>query len=96
MSEACNIALRNDFTKKYDTLKSLHAEAAVIMRALKHHNNKIINKCELWVCRSNKNTCISRPCPMCERIIKAFGIKKVHYTDKEGEWKEMEMEDETR
>lgn len=85
ISQGININLKNQFTKKYNELKCLHAEAVTIMRAIQHHYN-IINKCELWVCRNNKFSKFSRPCTMCMKIIKSFGISTIHYTDKNGLW----------
>ena len=87
ISSGVNSNLFNDFTKQYNDLKALHAEPVAIMRAMKHHS-KIIHKCELWVCRNNEVSKESRPCPMCMRIIKNFGIRRIHYTTGAGEWKE--------
>lgn len=85
ISSGVNSKLFNDFTKQYNDLKALHAEPVAIMRAMKHHS-RIIHKCELWVCRNNLVSKKSRPCPMCMRIIKGFGINKIHYTDDTGDW----------
>lgn len=87
ISSGTNVQVMNDFTKSYDDvgLTTLHAEPVAIMRAMKKHS-KVIDKCELWVCRTNDNAKFSKPCPMCERIIKSFGIKKVHYTDENDNW----------
>ena len=92
ISSGVNVNLKNDFTKQYNNLKALHAEPLAIMRAIKHHH-RIIHKCELWVCRNNQNTKESRPCPMCMRIIKQWGIKKIHYTTDKGTWVEENIED---
>lgn len=85
ISSATNVNLKNDFTKSYNDLKALHAEPLAIMRAMKHHS-RIIHKCDLWVCRQNINIKTSKPCPMCQKIIKSFGIKNIHYTDDVGNW----------
>lgn len=87
ISSGVNSKLFNDFTKPYNELKALHAEPVAIMRAMKHHA-KIIHKCDLWVCRNNNVSKTSKPCPMCMRIIRQFGIRKIHYTENNGEWKE--------
>lgn len=87
ISSGTNINLKNDFTKCYNNLKALHAEPVAIMRAMKHHS-RIIHKCDLWVCRNNENSKTSKPCPMCQKIIKSFGIKRIHYTQENGEWVE--------
>lgn len=85
ISSGVNVNLKNDFTKSYNNLKALHAEPLAIMRAMRNHS-KIIHKCDLWVCRNNQVGKNSRPCPMCQKIIKSFGIHKVHYTDANGNW----------
>ena len=87
ISSGVNINLKNDFTKNYNDLKTMHAEPVAIMRAMKHHS-KIIHKCDLWVCRNNPHSKTSKPCPMCQKIIKSFGIKKIHYTEEDGRWVE--------
>lgn len=91
ISSGVNSKLFNDFTKQYNDLKALHAEPVAIMRAMKHHS-KIIHKCDLWVCRNNDISKRSRPCPMCMRIIKNFGIKRIHYTDETGNWVSEDIE----
>ena len=85
ISSGINVNLKNDFTRVYNDLKGLHAESVAIMRAIGRHHN-ILHKCELWVCRRGKTSCFSRPCPMCSKIIKTFGIKIVHYTLEDGRW----------
>lgn len=88
ISSGVNVNLKNEFTKRYNNLKGLHAEAVAIMRATHKHYN-IINKCELWVCRvdrSGSSNMLSRPCPMCTKIIKTFGIKIIHYSLDDGTW----------
>lgn len=84
LSSAVNVTLQNDFTRVYNDLKGLHAEALAIMRALHRHSN-VLHKSELWVCRTN-GTRLSRPCPMCMNIIKTFRIPVIHYTDYNGVW----------
>lgn len=92
ISSGVNVNLKNDFTKKYNSLKGIHAESLAIMRAIQKHY-KVISKCELWVCRVNKLSRYSRPCPMCLKIINAFGIKTIHYTIESGEWIKEELSD---
>lgn len=90
ISSGININLKNDFTKKYNELKGIHAESLAIMRAIpKHH--KILPYCELWVCRNNTYSHYSKPCPMCLKIIHSFGIKTIHYTMDNGKWTTMNV-----
>lgn len=81
-----NVNLKNDFTKVYNDLKGLHAEAVTIMRAIpKHHN--ILHKTEIWVCRKKgTQSNYSKPCPMCQKIIRTFHIPIIHYTLEDGSW----------
>lgn len=81
ISSGININLQNDFTKVYNDLKGLHAEALAIMRAIPKHFN-ILHKAELWVCRVNRQNQVlnSKPCVMCEKIIDTFHIPVIHYT----------------
>ena len=85
ISSGINVNLKNDFTKRYNNLKALHAEAVAIMRAIQKHYH-VLSRCELWVCRINKINKYSHPCPMCMKIIKTFGISIIHYTDDNGVW----------
>ena len=85
ISSGVNVNLKHNFTKKYNDLKALHAEPLAIMRAMKRHS-KIIHKCDLWVCRNNEHSKSSKPCSMCMKIIKTFGIKTIHYTNNDGSW----------
>ena len=85
IASGININLKNDFTRRYNDLKGLHAEAVTIMRAIpKHHN--ILHKTELWVCRNGCKSKYSKPCPMCQKIINTFHIPVIHYTDDQGNW----------
>lgn len=85
IASGININLKNDFTRRYNDLKGLHAEAVTIMRAIpKHHN--ILYRSELWVCRNGGKNKYSKPCPMCQKIINTFHIPVVHYTDEQGRW----------
>ena len=85
LSKAVNVNLDNDFVRQYDPHKTLHAEAVAIMR-LRGYRNLI--GAELFVCRVNHagGLAMSKPCCMCEKIIRSFGIKRVHYTTEAGKW----------
>lgn len=90
LAEGINSNCKSDFMLKYDPNKAIHAEAIAIFRALKHHS-RVIHKCELWVCRNNLHSKQSKPCPVCQKIIKQFGIKTIHYTNEDGSWTEEQM-----
>lgn len=86
IASGVNVNLKNGFTRLYNDKKGFHAEAVALMRA-SQRNHRLLHECELWVCRiMNGRKRLSRPCPMCERIIKSFGIKVVHYTNEDGNW----------
>lgn len=65
---------------------TLHAEESVILKLLKSRRQHLLVGAELYVTRVRPNgTCgLSRPCDRCMSLIKAVGIKKVHYTTDNG------------
>lgn len=88
ISEACNINDLNPFTDMYSKhLKPLHAEALAVMRSYRKHHH-ILHKAELYVCRvlPSGEFAMSKPCSMCETIIKSFKIFKINYTNELGQW----------
>ena len=44
ISSGVNVNLKNDFTRRYNDLKGLHAESVAIMRAIPRHHY-ILHKC---------------------------------------------------
>lgn len=44
--------------------------------------------------KCGKHMTMAKPCPLCEEEIKKAGIKKVKYTNWEGEWEELEVDSE--
>ena len=64
-------------------LKTLHAEAAAI-RDAKRRGISLHGK-DLYVARVNCDNKLSRPCASCASLIKREGIRKVYYTDANGE-----------
>lgn len=44
--------------------------------------------------KCGKHMTMAKPCPLCEEEIKKSGIKKVRYTNWEGEWEELEVDSE--
>lgn len=85
VSQGVNINLKNDFVSQFNNLKCIHAEASAIMRAKRRHYS-ILPSCELWVARRGSSSNYSRPCVMCMRIIRSFGVPVIHYTDDQGRW----------
>ncbi|HET8688883.1 MAG TPA: deaminase [Methanosarcina sp.] len=65
---------------------TLHAEEAAILKLMKSRRQHLLVGAELYVTRVRPNgSCgLSRPCDRCMSLIKAVGIKKVHYTTDEG------------
>lgn len=60
----------------------LHAEVAVLLRVIKKYGSKILKYCKLYVGRFNqKNKAkLSKPCPVCMNMIKAYKVKEVIWT----------------
>ena len=44
--------------------------------------------------KCGKHMTMAKPCPLCEEEIKKSGIKKVKYTNWEGEWEELKIDSE--
>lgn len=61
----------------------LHAEIDAIVKAINKFGNDFLSSCDLYVLRLTRGNHIgiSRPCPGCERAIKAFKFKNVYWTD---------------
>ncbi len=59
----------------------LHAEIAALVRAKREVHTLIIAR----ILHGNGNIATSKPCPVCEAAIKAAGVKKVYYTNENGE-----------
>lgn len=74
-----------EFTKRFQSDQSIHAEVAAI---LKVKNKRVLKHCKLFIYRERQDgsLSISRPCEICLRIIKSFGISHVYYSyeNKEG------------
>ena len=61
----------------------LHAEIYALIRIQEHRANKIHS---ITIERYDENHRMqdAKPCPICIEATKAFGIKKINYTTKEG------------
>lgn len=59
--------------------KNIHAECAAIFKV---KNKEILMGATIYVFRENKQGEIvnSRPCPMCEKVLRKYGFKKMVYT----------------
>lgn len=63
-------------------LLTLHAEAAAIRDAQRRGVD--LKGKNLYVVRIDSQSAMSRPCKSCQRLIEEVGIRKVYYTDKNG------------
>jgi deoxycytidylate deaminase len=63
-------------------LKTLHAEAAAIRDAVRRGID--LRGATIYVARTGKGSNMSRPCGDCQAMIEAHGIRKVVYTDEDG------------
>ena len=67
------------------------------MGAHKHAEMSVLHACNgrkgdtLFVVRflSDGSITMAKPCPLCEQMIKDHGIRKVYYTDWNGEWQRL-------
>lgn len=64
---------------------SLHAEIDAIIDALRTHEEKDLNGASIFVARvlRNGSRAIAKPCPICQRALKAYGIRGIYYTEYE-------------
>ena len=61
---------------------TIHAEANAIRRAV---NKGIdVRGATIYVTRTGSQSQLSRPCADCQKLIEEYGIRKVVYTDEEG------------
>jgi deoxycytidylate deaminase len=61
--------------------KTLHAEAAAILKLLKEGRLSTLAGSEIYVTRFTRGGAIgcSRPCPDCMELIRTVGIRRIHY-----------------
>lgn len=85
---------RNDYRKSHphcrdrDFLRGTHAEVAAVLRhPYPHHGT-------LYVARFARDgqAVLARPCAVCQRALKALGVREVYYTDAEGAWAPLELD----
>lgn len=69
--------------KKYSSLKTIHAELSAILSV---KNKQSLEGATMVVYRQKKNgtTALSRPCNICEQILKSFKFGKIIYTTENG------------
>lgn len=62
---------------------TLHAEAAAILKLLKERRLHDLAGSEIYVTRFTRGGAVacSKPCSACMDLIKAVGIKRIHYID---------------
>lgn len=72
--------------RRYDSFKTLHAEMHAILRC--PDKSKLVGA-TMVIYRESRdgNPALARPCPVCVRMMKDAGIKKMAYTTKGG-WEE--------
>lgn len=67
-------------------IDSLHAEQSAILKLLKSGRQADLVGAYIYVSRVKKNgkPGLAKPCPTCQELINAVGIRKVFYTTDEG------------
>lgn len=67
---------------KRETKQHIHAEMAAIINALSNSNNNL-EGASIYVARVLKNNqpALAKPCPVCQKAIEFYGIKRVFYTE---------------
>jgi len=92
LSTATNSYTKSHPLQKYFAVKVghphqiyLHAEIAAILKAGK----KKIHTIYIKRLNGEGKWDMAKPCPICQEAIKAFGIKKVHFTNEKGNLERM-------
>jgi tRNA(Arg) A34 adenosine deaminase TadA len=62
---------------------SIHAEVSAIRWAIKKHGADRLDGCDMYVYRAPGN--LARPCPCCQTIIEAMGIRRVFFSQEHHE-----------
>lgn len=80
-----NVNIQHPMIAQYNEFKTLHAEMVAILRV---KNKKLIKKSTLYVTRLTKDneSRMSKPCVVCMKLIKSFGVKEICYSDCYGNW----------
>jgi deoxycytidylate deaminase len=80
-----NVNLEHNTVRQFDEYKTLHAEMVAIFRV---KNKRLLKRSELFVCRLDRfgNALNSKPCRVCRKVMKSFGVSTVHYTTDAGTW----------
>lgn len=90
-SKLISIGWNEDKTdpKQHSIFRWRHAETAALVGTRKTD----LNKATMYVARIIKSggLRIAKPCSDCQRILKAAGIRKVVYTDRKGEPRQMRL-----
>lgn len=70
---------------KSDVKIALHAEISAIIDALRNNEEEELKGATIFVARVLKNgsRAIAKPCIICERAIKAYGITATYWTEHE-------------
>lgn len=73
--------------REFDPHKTVHAEINAIMRTV---NKDKLKGSTIVVYRQDNhgNSAMARPCDMCEKMLRKYGVKKMIYTNNNGTWTE--------
>lgn len=93
ISTGINKPKRNSFVDlhAYHPGCTIHAEVDAILKARKRTD---LTGAKIYVARVKKgcgSSGTSKPCPMCQEVIKKYGIKKVYYTSDNDYYETMRM-----
>ena len=92
LARSYNLNMKSDFVDKFNPIKTLHAEALAVLKC--RNRIKKLRGSTMYVIRLSRisdSLVNSKPCPMCQRIIKCFGIKKVFYSNCLGQIEETNL-----
>ena len=73
--------MQNEYKNRPDR-NYIHSEIDALVKFINLYGNASLNKCDMIVVRKKRGgeQGLSKPCPGCEKAIRAFGLRKVYYT----------------
>ncbi len=86
VSEGVNKSKSNMFIKIHEVkdFTNIHAECDAILRARKKIDLTGARAYVVRILKDKKTLAMSKPCPLCQERLKAYGISKVYFTTETG------------
>lgn len=85
-STRCSSKYKKRYKNSIDVHHELHAEASLILRC-----KSVPEKINVARFRSDGTPTMAKPCIHCQNFLKLSGVKRVRFTNWDGEWEEMRL-----